>query len=148
MNVEKEIKKIEKELDILKSKGRSEVAEMIKEARAYGDLRENAQYDDAKEHQRDLEIKIKDLEQRIIVLSGIKNNTNNEGISIGSTVSLLKDGKEMVVTILPPGNGNPQNDTISADSVIGNSILGKKVGESFSINLPTKTVTGKILSIS
>ena len=148
--IKKEIKHIQETLEQLKTEGRNEIAEMIRKAREHGDLSENSEYDDAKDQQSQLEARIKELEDRLTTLSNAREGEDTlerEKVSIGSNVSFSKEGEKNTATIVPKGSGDPLENKISADSALGCALLGKKVGETFSVALPSKTIEGKILSI-
>jgi transcription elongation factor GreA len=131
--------KMEAELRDLKTRGRKEIAEEIAEARAKGDLSENAEYDAAKEAQGYLEKKIAELEN-ILATSEIidERNIDDTKAFLLSTVTILnrKTNKEMKYTLVSKDEADFKEKKISVDSPIGQAILGKEVGDVVEVNVP------------
>ena len=145
------LKKYEDELNDLKGRRRTEVAEKIKDAREQGDLSENAEYDAAKEAQGLLEAKIAELQDLIFnsrILDESKIDTSK--VLLYSTVRLknLKINKEMVYTIVPEKEANFKENKISINSPIGQGLLGKKVGDIAEISVPAGKMSFEILEIT
>ncbi len=140
---------VEKEILDLKVNKRPEIIKALKEARALGDLSENADYDAARNDQSELEAKIKNLETMITHAKIIKNNDAGI-ISIGSTVKItyVEDNDEEVYKIVGSTEADPFNNKISNESPIGNAIMGKKVGDIISVESPTGSYNIKITQIS
>jgi transcription elongation factor GreA len=131
--------KLEKELRDLKMRGRKEIAEEIAEARAKGDLSENAEYDAAKEAQGLLEKRIAELENTLAHSSIIDDrNIDSSKAYLLSTVTILnhKMGKEMSYTLVNKQEADFKAGKISIDSPIGKSLLGKEVGDIVEVNVP------------
>lgn len=130
---------MEAELRDLKTRGRKEIAEEIAEARAKGDLSENAEYDAAKEAQGYLEKKIAELEH-ILATSEIidEKNIDDTKAFLLSTVTILnrKTNKEMKYTLVSKDEADFKEKKISVDSPIGQAILGKEVGDVVEVNVP------------
>lgn len=145
------LKKIADELDFLKTVRRPEISEKIKIARGFGDLSENAEYDEAKKEQAEVEEKIMVLEDifkhaRVIREDEITADT----VCLGSKVTLLdvEYDEELEYDIVSTVESDPDNDKISVESPVGKALLGKAVGESVKVKTPNDEIEFKILSIS
>ncbi len=142
--------KLKAELQELKSKGRSEAAKAIAEAREKGDLSENAEYDAAKDAQGMLEAKISELDK---IMSDARildeSQLDTSKVTILSTVRLLnkKVNKEISYTLVSKAEANLKEKKISVDSPIGQGLLGKKVGEVAAISTPGGQIEFEILEI-
>lgn len=130
---------LETELSELKSR-RSEIAEKIANARDYGDLSENAEYDAAREEQAQLESRVSELEEILQNADIIKPAKSNGTIQVGSTVD-LKNGKKVTYQIVGPVEADPLEGKISNESPIGAALMGKKVGEKVTIETPKGSVS-------
>jgi transcription elongation factor GreA len=131
--------RMEAELRDLKTRGRKEIAEEIAEARAKGDLSENAEYDAAKEAQGYLEKKIAELEHTLATSEIIdEKNIDDTKAFLLSTVTILnrKTNKEMKYTLVSKDEADFKEKKISVDSPIGQAILGKEVGDIVDVNVP------------
>lgn len=136
---------LEKELEELKAL-RGEVAERIAIARDYGDLRENTEYSAARDEQARQESRIAEIEE-ILLNAELITATRSSTVRVGSKVE-LKTGKTTVTyTIVGPVEADPLEGKISDESPIGAALLGKKVGETISIETPKKVVSYEIVSI-
>lgn len=142
---------IENELRDLKTAGRKAIAEKIAEARAHGDLSENAEYDAAKEAQSHHEFKIGKLE---VMLSKVKiispeDMPDNE-VYILSVVKVLdmKMKEEITFSLVSPEEADFEQDKISVTSPIGKALLGKKKNEIVEVQVPDGIIKYKILNIS
>lgn len=145
------LKKLEEELETLKSVKRREVAERIKVAIGYGDISENSEYDDAKNDQAFIEGRVITLEKmlrnaRIINSDEVDTNV----VSIGSIVTLQDvEFKEIIeYTIVGTAESDPSNNKISNESPVGRAILGKKKGSTVDVNVPAGIIQYKIMDIS
>lgn len=141
---------LETELNILKSKGRKEVAEKIAEARAHGDLSENAEYDAAKNEQEQLELRIARFEEtlsRVKIISA--DDLPNDKIYILHNVKLkdLKTKEEFCYKLVSPEEADLEQDKISVTSPIGKSLMGRKKNEEVEIIVPAGKLKYKILDI-
>ncbi|MBE98008.1 MAG: transcription elongation factor GreA [Flammeovirgaceae bacterium] len=148
---EEGLKKLKDELNLLKTKGRAEIASQIAEARDKGDLSENAEYDAAKEAQGLHELKISKLEESISNARVIdESEINTDKVSILSKVQVLNlsFNKEFEYTIVSEEESDLQLGKISVQSPIGKGLLGKKKGEEVSIDVPSGELKFKILNIS
>ena len=147
---EEGLQKLKDELNELKSKGRTDIAKQIAEARDKGDLSENAEYDAAKDAQGLLELKIAKLEEvvgnaRVIDESQIDTSK----VSILSKVKIknVKNGMEITYTIVSEEEADLKAQKISVRSPIGQGLLGKKVGEVAKIIAPAGEIKFKVLDI-
>lgn len=137
---------LEAELEQLKSR-RGEIADKIADARDYGDLSENAEYDAAREEQGLLETRIAEIEDVLMNAELIKSGSNG-AIGLGSVVTLEKDGKKVEYTLVGPVEANPLEGRVSTESPIGQALMGKKVGEKVELTTPKATLTYAINSIA
>jgi transcription elongation factor GreA len=130
---------LKQELDTLRTDGRREVAERIRVAREFGEIAENAEYDDAKNEQAMLEHKIAQLEERLINARVIDTtDVDTSVVSIGSVVRLRDvDAKETVeYHIVGSAEANPADRKLSNESPVGRAILGRKKGETVEVTTP------------
>jgi transcription elongation factor GreA len=145
-------KKLEEELRNLKVEGRKEIAEKIKEARSYGDLSENAEYDAAKDAQASMEQRITTIENMLKNAQIVsESDVTTDAISIGSRVKLydVEFDEEMEYTIVGSTEANPDEGRISDESPIGSAILGHKVDEVVDVELPNgEIIQFKVLEIN
>lgn len=130
---------LETELSELKNR-RTEIAEKIANARDYGDLSENAEYDAAREEQAQLESRVAELEEILQNADIIKPAKSNGTIQVGSTVD-LKNGKKVTYQIVGPVEADPLEGKISNESPIGAALMGKKVGDKVTIETPKGSVS-------
>lgn len=137
---------LETELDELKGR-RVGVAEKIANARDYGDLSENAEYDAAREEQAQVESRIAEIEDILKNADIIKVGKSNGTIRVGSTVE-LKNSKTVTYRIVGPVEADPLEGKISNESPIGAALMGKKVGDSVTIETPKGTTHYTVKSIS
>ena len=145
-------KKLEADLDYLITVRRGEVAQKLKEARSFGDLSENSEYDEAMNEQAKLEAKIARLENDIRNANILDEDNLNAGVvHPGSKVKVenVETGKKSEYTILGPSESNPSQGIISDQSPIGKSLIGNRKGDVVDVPLPTgKILQLKILSIA
>lgn len=137
------------ELDKLKTVGRQDIAKKLKQAKELGDLRENSEYEQAREEQRWLESRIKFLEHILAHAVIIKKTENSQTVRIGSKVKVKKldDNKELEFLIVGSNESDPVKGKISNESPIGRGLLGKKVNDIVKIKTPQKEIEYKILKI-
>jgi len=143
--------KLKAELEEYKTKGRSEAAKAIAEAREKGDLSENAEYDAAKDAQGMLEAKINGLEKIMANARILDESTlDTSKVTILSNVKLLnkKNNKEITYKLVSKAESNLKEKKISVDSPIGEGLLGKAVGEVAQIQTPGGMMEFEILDIS
>jgi len=129
---------LEKELKELKNR-RGEIADRIAEARDYGDLSENAEYDSAREDQGVVETRIAEIEDILLNAEEIKAKKGGK-IHLGSKVT-LKNGTTKVYTVVGPVEADPMNGKISNESPIGLALMGKGEGEQVTISTPKGDTT-------
>jgi transcription elongation factor GreA len=129
---------LKQELDFLRTNRRREVAERIRVAREFGDIAENAEYDDAKNEQAMLEHKIAQLEERLANARLIDSNSDTSVVSVGSRVRLRDlDMKETVeYHIVGSAEANPAEQKLSNESPVGKAIIGRKKGETVEVLTP------------
>ncbi len=140
--------KIEEELNELKTVKRPQIIEAIKDARAQGDLSENADYDAARSDQAECEARIKQLEYMIDHAKIIE--CADEGVvGVGSTVTIsyVDDDEEEEYKIVGSLEANPFENRISNESPIGAAVIGKKVGDTVSVTSPQGSFDIKIVDI-
>jgi transcription elongation factor GreA len=147
------LKKLKEELDHLKTVRRLEVAERLREAISYGDLSENAEYEEAKNEQAFIEGRILELEQKVKNARIISERKAKGGklIEIGSTVTVRNktdrdDPEEM--TIVGATEADPLDSKISNESPIGRSLLGKNAGDNIEVKTPSGILRYEILKVS
>lgn len=144
------LKKLEDELENLKSVKRREVAERIKVAIGYGDISENSEYEDAKNEQAFIEGRIITLEKMLRNARIINaDEIGTDIVSVGSTV-LVKDlefGDEMEYTIVGSAESNPLENRISNESPVGSALLGKSKGAKVEVTVPAGVLQYEIIEI-
>lgn len=148
---EEGLNKLKEELREMKTKGRSMIAAAIKEAREKGDLSENAEYDAAKEAQGLHEMKISQLEGAIgnaRIIDESKVDTSMVTVLTLVTVKNLKINKEFKYKLVSEKEADLKAGKISVTSPIGKGLLGKKVGEVASIDVPAGTIQFEIMHIT
>lgn len=142
--------KLEKELEYYTSVRRNEIAEQIAVARGFGDLSENAEYDEAKNEQSRIEAKIIEMENALRNAEVVDDkDVSTEVVGVGNkvTVKNLSTKAEQVYTIVGANETDPRALKISNDSPIGNALLGKKVGQTVTIAIPAGSLKLKIQKI-
>lgn len=137
-----------KELDYLKTKRRKEVAENLEYAKSLGDLSENAEYQEAREMQANIEDRIMKLEAMLQSAVIVKMH-HTEVVSIGSTVSLIRDGAQTRVTykIVGSEEADLAQSKLSINSPLGQALVGKKKGETLTAKTPGGNVSYKVVDI-
>ncbi|MDP4177656.1 MAG: transcription elongation factor GreA [Bacillota bacterium] len=144
------IKKLEEELEYLKTTKRKEITEKIKVALSFGDLSENAEYDEAKNEQAFVEGRILQLESMLKNASVIdESEVSTDAVNVGAIVK-LKDfdfDEEVEYTIVGSAEADPMNFKISNESPVGNALMGKKVGQIVEVPVPDGISKFEILQI-
>ena len=145
--------KLKEELDYLETVRTKEVAEQIKEARSFGDLSENSEYDDAKNEQAILEARITTIEailKTAVIIDESETSTENVHLTSKVTLEVLETGAQMTYTIVGSGSNeaDPAQGKISDESPIGAAVMGKSVGDVAEVETPGGMITVKILEIS
>jgi transcription elongation factor GreA len=142
--------KLKQEIDHLRGEKRREVAERIRVAREFGDIAENAEYDDAKNEQAMLEHRIAQLEERLLSARVItKKEISKDAVSIGSKVRLrdVAANKTFEYHIVGSAEANPAENKLSNESPVGKAIMGKKKGETVEVAAPRGSLKFKIMEI-
>ncbi len=140
---------LEKELKNLIEQRRPELAQKLKEAVAQGDLKENADYHDAKEQQAFVEGRIKYLEDILRSAEIISNDGNTDEVAMGSTVTIRFDGEDEDESYIIVGaaEANPREGKISHESPIGKALMNRKKGDKVRANTPSGELIFKIRKI-
>ena len=144
------MEKLKERLNYLKSEKRLECSARIGEARSYGDLSENAEYETAREEQANVEAEIYDLEEKLKNAKIIDNKkVNTSSVCVGCNVVLydMEFNEEVSYKIVGDTESDPANGYISNLSPVGSAILGKKPNEVVSVKTPGGVVSYKILKI-
>ena len=142
--------KLKQEIVFLQNDKRREVADRIRVAREFGDIAENAEYDDAKNEQALLEARIAKLEEQLSAARVIeKRDITSDVVSIGSRVKLkdMDDNKTVEYHIVGSAEANPAEQKLSNESPVGKAILGRKKGEVVEVAAPRGSLKYKILDI-
>jgi len=140
-------KQLEERLEELKNKKRREVAERIKEAREFGDISENAEYDAAKEEQAKVEGEINEIEAKLR-LATVIDDVDTSVVSVGCTVTLRDaNDNEKILTIVGTAEADPFKGRISNESPIGRGLIGHKTGARVEITVPNGKQIYKIVKI-
>ncbi len=143
------LRKLEEELEFLKTVKRKDVAERIKQSKEFGDLMENSEYEDAKNEQAF-------IEGRILTLEGMLRNAKvindhevrSDVVTVGSTVHLADEaGEQLTYTIVGSPEADPRRDRISNESPVGRALLGKRRGETVTVKAPAGTIRYTIRAI-
>ena len=144
------LEKLQQEYNYLKNIRRKEVSEAIKEARGFGDLSENSEYDEAKTEQAKVESRIAELDdmlKRVVVISDEHLNTNS--INVGSKVKVFNEtfDEEVEYTIVGSTEAAPLQNKISDMSPIGRALVGKKAGATVTVDAPYGSFEMDILKV-
>ncbi len=135
-----------KELAELKGKKRKEVAESLEYAKSLGDLAENAEYHEARDNQATIEDRIAKLED-LLKTATIVSVDHGGIVNVGSTVTVEKDGKKSIYSIVGSEESDVAKNKISIKSPFGQAIVGKKKGEDFSFKAPSGELLYKVLEV-
>jgi len=133
------LQKLQEELELLSGEKRREVAERIKEAREFGDISENSEYDDAKNEQAMLEARIASLEDKLRSATVIDaSELDSNVVRVGSLVSVKDEGsgKSVKYTIVGSTEADPSQNRLSNESPVGKALLGRKKNDSVKVQLP------------
>lgn len=145
------LEKLEKELEYLKTVKRQEVAAEIKVALGYGDLSENSEYDEAKNKQAQMEIRIVEIEAMLKNAKVIDEaEISTDTVSLGCTVTVydVEFDEEIEYNIVGSTEADPSNGKISDESPVGSALLGKKVGDLVEIPAPAGSIEMKVVAIN
>ena len=135
-----------KELAELKGKKRKEVAENLEYAKSLGDLAENAEYHEARDNQATIEDRIAKLED-LLKNATIVSGNHSGAVNVGSVVTVEKDGKKVVYSIVGSEEADVSTNKISVRSPFGQAIIGKKKGDNFSFTAPSGELSYKVLEV-
>ena len=144
------LEELKQELNYLKTVREKEVADQIKEARSFGDLSENSEYDEAKNEQGKLYSRMAELEEILSNYVVIEEEEDQgEYVRLGSTVTVLDKefNEEVTYKIVGSQEADPMNGAISEDSPFGRALLGKNAGDDVTVDAPAGPVEYKILKI-
>ena len=133
------LQELKDKIEFLSTERRREVAERIKEAREFGDITENSEYDDAKNEQAMLERQIAELEDKLRGATVIdEKSVTNEIVAVGVTVHVKdqKTDKSVKYKIVGSAEANPSENKLSNESPVGKALMGKKRGETVSVPVP------------
>ena len=144
------LEELEKELNYLKTTREREIAAMIAEARSYGDLSENSEYDAAKNEQAKLYGRIAEIEDILSHAVIIEDENEASGrVGLGCTVTVEdENGKITEYRITGSQEANPMEYKLSDDSPFGRAVVGKSIGDKFTVNAPAGSYTLKVVNIT
>ena len=146
------LEELKKELNYMETVREKEVSEQIKEARSFGDLSENSEYDEAKTEQGKLYSKIaeyKDLIEHAEIVDNVDHNLPKDAVTLGSIVT-VKDIEEDIedrYEIVGSQEANPREGRISDDSPVGKGIIGHRAGDVVTISVPAGEIRLEIISV-
>ena len=140
---------LENELQDLKENKRYEIAQKIKEAREQGDLSENAEYDAAKDEQRDIEARIEELEGILKYAEVVEEEEGSDAVNIGTRIRILDVdlGEEVEYRLVGSTEADSLNGKISNESPLGSALLGTRVGDTVSVETEFGKFDYKVLDI-
>ena len=142
--------KTEEELEYLKVYKRKEISQKLKEARAQGDLSENAEYDAAMDEQRDVEARIEELEKllkNVEVVDSDEVDTNTISIGCKVRVHFVEENADIEMTIVGSTEASSRQMKISNESPVGKALMGKKIGDEVQVETPAGTMTYRVVEI-
>ena len=145
------LKKLQERLEYLKTTGRKEAAEEIKKARAFGDLSENSEYDEAKNEQAKIEVQISELEETIAhakVISDHEIQTDIVNVGVTVTIYDMEYDEETAYTLVSSREVDPLSNLISDQSPIGRALIGTKVGDIVSVEIPDGVAKFRVINIA
>lgn len=144
------LKKLKDELEYLKTEERARVTKLIGEAKSFGDLSENSEYDAAKNKEAEVEMRIRSIEE---ILKNVKiiseHNIDTSKVNLGCKVRIFDKtfNEEVTYKIMGEQECDPINDIISNTSPVGHALMGKKVGETILVDVPSGKLELEILEI-
>ena len=142
---------LEKELNYLKTTREREIAAMIAEARSYGDLSENSEYDAAKNEQAKLYGRIAEIEDILahaVIIEDENEATGRVGLGCTVTVEDVTTGEKTTYRITGSQEANPMENKLSDDSPFGRAVVGKSAGETFRVNAPSGSYEMVVVSVT
>lgn len=144
------LKKLQSELEHLTGTRRREIADRIRQAREFGDISENSEYDDAKNEQYLLERRISEIQRRLRTAKVVEPAAENEGgVTLGSRVTLrvVGRGDERVFDIVGANESDPTSGKLSHASPVGRAVLKRRVGETVTVSTPRGATEYEIVNI-
>ncbi|MEK7193734.1 MAG: transcription elongation factor GreA [Patescibacteria group bacterium] len=141
------LEELQSELEELKTKKRIEVSERLKTAKEFGDLSENSEYTEARDEQERIERRIFELDDLLKRVVIIKKSEGVDKVSVGSMVTVKKDGKAFVYHIVGSNETKPEEGKISNESPLGRAFLEHKVGDSVKVVTPKGEATYQITKV-
>ena len=144
------LKKLQEELEYLKTEGRTDIAEKIKVARGYGDLSENSEYDEAKNEQAKIEARIVEIEamlKNVEIIEDIKGAAKKVVVGVKVKVLDVEYDEECEYRVVGSTEADPMQGKISDDSPLGKALLGKTIGDEVIVDAPAGELKFKILEI-
>ena len=141
------LEELRKELEMLKTEKRVEIAERLKVAKDYGDLSENAEYSEARDDQAKVESRIAELEEVVRNAVTLRKSGHGDEVAVGSTVIVKKNGETKTFIIVGTYEAKPEEGKISDESPLGKAFLKKKVGETVTVTTPAGTISYEIVKI-
>ncbi len=142
------LKKLEAELEELRTSKRAEVAERIHNAMEFGDFSENSELEQAKNDQAFLEGRIQSLEQMLKRAVVIDQNGKHEQVEVGSTVIVESEGERSEYVIVGSAEAAPGEGRISNESPVGKALIGHRAGETVKLTVPAGAIQMRILGVS
>ena len=140
--------KLKKELELLSTTRRREIADRIQKAKDMGDLSENAEYSEAKDAQAFNEGRISEISQKIKNVTVVENGHKKDFVSMGSSVTVRTNGTEKVFTIVSFNEADPLEGRISNESPIGKAFVNRKKGDKVTVDTPKGKMEYEILKIN
>ena len=148
---EEGLKKLEDELEYLKTTKRKEVVEAIRVALSFGDLSENSEYDEAKNEQAKTEARISELEEELKHVKVVSDSeVRTDAVNVGNIVTVYDEefDEEIVYTLVGSTEADPMNNKISDQSPIGSALMGHKAGEKLNVSTPGGIIKLEIRKIT
>ena len=144
------LKKLENELQDLKVNRRQEVAQKIKEAREQGDLSENAEYDAAKDEQRDIEARIEEIKKILKNAEVADDEVNKDTVNLGSKVTVYdyEFEEEIVFSLVGSTEAKSLENRISNESPLGKALMGKTAGAEVEVETPAGIMKYKVINVT
>ena len=144
------LKALEEELNYLRTTREKEVAEMIKEARSFGDLSENSEYDEAKNEQGKLYSRIAEIEDILAHATIIEEHDNDDTVGMSSRVTVrdLEFDEEETYEIVGSQEASPLQGRVSDDSPFGRAVIGHRVGDQITVEAPAGQIRYEIVAVS
>jgi transcription elongation factor GreA len=142
-----DMQSLEQEVGRLETEDRAEMAERIKAARELGDLKENAEYHDAKDAQAILETKILRLRDQLRRAEVVEADSGSDKVAFGSRVTLREDDQELSYTLVSAVDADAAEGRVSVESPVAKALLGARTGQTIEISTPKRTRRLEIVSI-